>query len=271
MSPLPMKILLTGIPGPVSEAVLLELRKEPGLFEVHGVGSLSEPWSYADRVAGRALPPDRYHIADLCNFHDFLKIVEGMDIVIHLDDGVTDAQESSRAAVYNVFEASRQAAIRRVIYGSSAMVCLGYLQEEPYRSIRDHRWGDLPMALPMVTKTSVPRPIDRVASGKLWGEALGRIFADVHGLSVICIRWGWLEDPLNHPRAELSSLWCSRRDAAQLVKRCVLAPNDVKFDVFFGVSANHRRWVDIDDARSRVGYRPIDSVEEHGTMRIPAA
>jgi hypothetical protein len=48
----------------------------------------------------------------------------------------------------------------------------------------------------------------------------------------------------------------------QLVERSIRAPEDVKFDIFYGVSNNKHRWVDIDHAREVVGYIPQDSAEE---------
>jgi nucleoside-diphosphate-sugar epimerase len=264
----PTRVLITGVQGVIAGAVLADLRREVGRYEVYGVNRCANPWEYGDRVAGRALPQDRSRIADLSDIHAVRRAVEGMDVVLHLGEGGPDAAwrdvlTSNVVGTYNVFEACREASVRRVVYASSAMVCWGYMQDEPYRAIRERRLDDLPTALPMVTKTSAPRPADTYAASKLWGEALGRVYADVHGLSVLCLRFGWVDDQDTPWKPDLESLWCSQRDAAQLVRRCVEAPGDLRFDVFFGVSANLRRWVDIDDARDRVGYAPVDRVEEH--------
>ncbi|NQU96832.1 MAG: NAD(P)-dependent oxidoreductase, partial [Chloroflexi bacterium] len=48
------------------------------------------------------------------------------------------------------------------------------------------------------------------------------------------------------------------RDAAQIVERCVEAPDDVRFDVFYGVSDNRARFRDIEHAREVIGYVPED-------------
>ncbi len=263
----PTKVLITGVQGVIAGAVLADLRREVGRYEVYGLNRRANPWEYGDRVAGRALPQDRSRIADLSDIHAVRRAVEGMDVVLHLGEGSPDAEwrdvlTSNVVGTYNVFEACREASVRRVVYASSAMVCWGYMRDEPYRAIRERRPDDLPAALPMVTKTSAPRPVDTYAASKLWGEALGHVYADVHGLSVLCLRFGWVDDQDTPWNPDLASLWCSQRDAAQLVRRCVEAPDDLRFDVFFGVSANLRRWVDIDDARDRVGYAPVDRVEE---------
>jgi len=96
----------------------------------------------------------------------------------------------------------------------------------------------------------------------VWGEALGRVFADTHGLSVICIRIGGVEDedePL--PQGWSTAVWCSKRDVAQMVERAIQAPDDLRYDVFYAVSDNKWRWVDIGHGREVLGYVPQDSTE----------
>jgi hypothetical protein len=44
------------------------------------------------------------------------------------------------------------------------------------------------------------------------------------------------------------------------VERCVEAPDDLRFAIFFGVSDNRARFRDIAHARELVGYVPHDGV-----------
>jgi nucleoside-diphosphate-sugar epimerase len=97
----------------------------------------------------------------------------------------------------------------------------------------------------------------------VWGEALGRVYADVHGLSVICLRIGWVNEedrPHTYPWARAG--WCSQRDVAQLVERSIQAPDKVRFDIFYAMSGSKWNWVDIDHARKVIGYIPRDNAEE---------
>lgn len=55
--------------------------------------------------------------------------------------------------------------------------------------------------------------------------------------------------------------WLSRRDFAHLVE-CCLRDESVEYDVFYGVSDNSRRWVDLEHARDIVGFEPRDSADE---------
>jgi NAD+ dependent glucose-6-phosphate dehydrogenase len=48
----------------------------------------------------------------------------------------------------------------------------------------------------------------------------------------------------------------------QLVERCITAPEDLRFDIFYGLSANRWRWVDIEHARQVVGYESQDHGED---------
>ena len=59
-------------------------------------------------------------------------------------------------------------------------------------------------------------------------------------------------------------IWCSQRDIVQLIECCINAGEDVRFEIFYGMSDNKWRWVDIDNARRKVGYIPRDRAEGHG-------
>ena len=53
----------------------------------------------------------------------------------------------------------------------------------------------------------------------------------------------------------------THRDLVQLVRRCLEAPLDLRFAVFYGVSRNTWRIWDIEDAGSALGYAPVDDAE----------
>jgi nucleoside-diphosphate-sugar epimerase len=142
---------------------------------------------------------------------------------------------------YNAFEAARQAGVRKVIFTSTGQTVLNYGRGT---------WvsPDMPV-----------RPITIYACTKVFGEALGRHYSDVHGLSVICIRLCWFQgynSPLLRSMPEMHREWCSPRDLAQLVTRCLRT--DVRFAIFFGISNNTGRYFDITNARELVGYDPQD-------------
>src|SRR5947209_4452298 len=96
---------------------------------------------------------------------------------------------------------------------------------------------------------------------KVCGETLGRHYADRHGLSVLCVRIGAVvaEDRPTTPRH--FSVWCSQRDVAQVLEKCVTAPPQLHYEIFYAVSNNRRNYRDFSHARAVLGYEPRDSAD----------
>ena len=64
------------------------------------------------------------------------------------------------------------------------------------------------------------------------------------------------------PQWTIRSRPCSQRDIAQIIERCINAPDDLHYDIFYGVSDNKYHYVDIEHARKVLGYVPQDSTEK---------
>jgi uronate dehydrogenase len=94
---------------------------------------------------------------------------------------------------------------------------------------------------------------------KVFGEALGSLYADKYGLQVFCMRLGNVH-PLPVDKRRLS-IWMSPRDLAQLVSIGLEHP-EVRFEIVYGISANRRAWYDNSNAE-RLGYRPLDDSEPY--------
>src|SRR5207245_10993453 len=102
-----------------------------------------------------------------------------------------------------------------------------------------------------------PKPDSRYGVSKVFGEALGSLYADKYGMQVFMIRIGHVNPkPIDKRRL---SLWLSPRDLAQLVSIGIDHP-DIKFEIVYGISANKRAWYDNSNA-NRLGYRPQDDSE----------
>ena len=54
------------------------------------------------------------------------------------------------------------------------------------------------------------------------------------------------------------SVWCSQRDVADMLEKCIAAPDDVRYDVFYAVSNNRRSYRDLAHAREVLGDAPQD-------------
>jgi len=109
------------------------------------------------------------------------------------------------------------------------------------------------------------RPSGLYGASKAWGEALGRHYADAHGLSVIVLRIGRVreEDRPRQPRE--FTVYLSRRDVARMIERCLVAPATLRFEIFFVTSRNRWGYRDIEHARAVVGFEPVDAAEDHRT------
>ena len=105
----------------------------------------------------------------------------------------------------------------------------------------------------------VPRPDTRYGVSKVFGEAVGRLYADKYGLSVACLRIGTFRNPDRPADARQLLTWISHRDMVQLVRRCIDHPH-YHFVTVYGVSNNLRsRW---DNSNVKfLGYRPADDSE----------
>jgi uronate dehydrogenase len=196
--------------------------------------------------------------------------LQGMDAVVHLAANAVAHQSwpdvigPNIDAAINLFQASVEGGVKRVVYASSNHVMGGYQDEsEP----------------PRLTTDLPPRPGTRYqvegqlrdstpyAAAKLFGERLGKGYADAHGLSVIAVRIGWVRPGQN--RAQdippqrgqwFRLMWLSNRDFCQLMERCIVADLAVPFAVVNGMSANTgMRW-DLEYTRQQVGYEPRDDV-----------
>ena len=80
---------------------------------------------------------------------------------------------------------------------------------------------------------------------KVFGEALGSLYADKYGMEVFMMRIGNV-NPMPIDKRRLS-IWFSPRDLAQLVSIGIDHPG-IKFEIVYGISGNTRAWYDNSNA-----------------------
>jgi nucleoside-diphosphate-sugar epimerase len=205
--------------------------------------------------------------ADIADLDAIAPAFAGQDVVVHLAGfkGIEwdKLHQANVVGAYNVFEASRRAGVRRVIYASSGATISGWQKEEPYKAILEGRYDDVPPTWPMLTHETPIRSWSLYGSTKVWGEALARYFTETTELSIICLRIAVVTREDRPTSPEIAPVWCSQRDVAQMVERCITAPPDLRFDIFNVVSNNKWGFRDISHARDLVGYAPQDSAEDY--------
>ena len=105
------------------------------------------------------------------------------------------------------------------------------------------------------------RPEGVYGAAKVWGEALGRHFSDAHGLSVLCVRIGAVREVNKPINTGEYSTYLSHRDVVQMLQKCIDAPDDLKYDIFFALSDNKWGYRDLDHPREVIGFVPQDSAD----------
>jgi len=229
-----MHILITGAAGDVG-ARLRKLFK--GVYPQIRVSDIRKP---ADLGAG-----EEFVAADLADYGQVEKITAGIDGIVHLGGYSVEGPwemilKSNIVGCYNLFEAAYRAGVKRVVFASS-----------------NHAVGFYPREQKIGVNVTV-RPDSRYGVSKAFGEALGALYADKHGLRVTCIRIGNVNDkPLDKRRL---SIWIKPEDLAQLI-RIGLEHPDIRFEIFYGASDNEAAWWDNSNAH-RFGYRPQGRSED---------
>lgn len=248
----PPRVLVTGMSGLIGSALRARLDGRVPLRALNR----------------RDLPGVPCHRGDIADLGAIEPAFREIDVVVHLAAAAGGAvpwesiQRDNLAGTYNVFEAARRAGVKRVIFASSGATVTGYERDEPYASLVAGRYAGL-ARWPMLTHETPVRPAALYGVSKVYGEALGRQYADDHGLSVLCIRIGRVkaEDKPTTPRD--FSVWLSQRDCVQMLERAMAAPPELSFGIFFATSDNRWSYRDLAHARAALGFEPADRAEDH--------
>ena len=230
----PPRVLVTGAAGNIGSAVRDGFRGAYPFVRLTDVRDLP-----------RAGPGEEVVQADLSDFERALAVTAGVDVVVHLgaipgEDTFARLLAANVAATRNVFEAARRQGVRRVVFAST-----------------NHVTGFYPAAQRIGPDDPV-RPDTLYGVTKVFGEALGRLYADKFGLEVVCLRIGAFgERPSD---ANSARMWLSPRDGVQLVRRSVDSPG-VGFLVVYGASRVPDPFWENPNA-ARIGYEPEDRLDD---------
>ena len=248
------RILITGAAGRI--ALLAREALAPD-YDVTGVDMRPSPVHPEDAVADMkeldAIPP----------------LFRNKDVVVDFandpsgDLGWDDAYGNNILATFNSMRAAQEAGVSRYVYTSSNRATQGYEQDEPYASICRGAYEGIDLAtFPRITATMPVRPNGPYGIAKAAAEAAGRYMSDNHGMSVVCLRVGTMGREGEGPRDQRQfATTLTPRDARELYRCAVAAPDDLRFGIFYGVSNNKWNFWDIEDARKRIGYQPQDNME----------
>ena len=203
--------------------------------------------------------------ADIADLEAIRPAFVGKDVVVHLAAQLEGVPWESLArtnitGTYNIYEAARLEGVKRVVFASSGSTIRGWDLVAPYDALTSGRYEEVPETWPMLTHEMV-RPDGIYAATKIWGEVLGHYYSDAHGISVLCVRIGAVL-PENRPRniREMTA-YLSHHDVGNILHRCIEAPEDLKYDVFFATSRNKWGYRDLEHPRQVLGFEPRNSAE----------
>lgn len=238
------KVIVTGANGQVGEGLIPLLRKE---YDV--IATDIEKPEYED-IQNEVLNITKEN--DLDRFSD-------ADVLVHLAaDSKVEADwnsvlENNIEGVKKTLEAAKKYNVEQVIVASSnhAVGMWEEKEEDLYSQDND---------LMVHPREDEFRPDSYYGVSKVFGEALSKFFSEKHGLNIACVRIGNIIENDQIPDTDRDeAVWMSNQDFYRLVK-CIIEEG-VKYDIFFGVSDNQRRFWSLENTEA-IGFKPQDKGEE---------
>jgi uronate dehydrogenase len=232
-------ILLTGASGALGRMLARELGAAGYTLRLTDLAPFPDP-----------LPKGaRFIRADLNEALAVVRQAEGCSTIVHFGGNATEQPyetiiEPNIRGLYHIYEAARREGAR-VVFASSNHT-IGF-HERPQGNE-----GKLDFDCQF-------RPDGYYGLSKVYGELMGRLYWDKHGVENVNIRIGSCLPKPNNARG--LATWLSYPDLASCVIRCIEAAK-VGHAVIWGASNNPRSfWAK--DHRDRIGWQPKDTAETY--------
>jgi uronate dehydrogenase len=234
-------ILLTGAAGGVGTAL------RPRLLERYGKLRSSDITMFGPALAGEEIM-----IGDIADETFCDRIADGCSALIHLggrssEDSWEVIHRANIVGCFNMIDAARVAGVKRVVFASS-----------------NHAIGFHPVS-ERLDATARQRPDSLYGVSKAFGEDLGSLYADKHGLEVACLRIGSCFPQPTDVR-QLAT-WLSYADLFRLIVACLEAPK-LDFAVVYGASNNSRGYWD-NSKTPEIVFTPADSADAFAAQLAP--
>ncbi len=231
-------VVITGAAGRIGGYLRERLRRPGRVLRLLDTASPPDLLDHEDAYVGSAT--DRELVR---------RAVAGADAVVHLAGIPTEAPWAEILDVnvtgsQVVLHAAAEAGVRTVVVASSNHAA-GF-------------WAK-PADGSLLPDDVAPRPDSFYGWSKAAVEALGRLYHDRFGMTVVNLRIGWCSPhPVDRRGAEI---WLSPDDAGRLVE-AALAPAVTGFRTVWGVSANTTSWWSPAGGKT-IGYHPQDDSQAY--------
>jgi nucleoside-diphosphate-sugar epimerase len=230
----------------------------------------------------------KFVLGDINDVTKLTAAMKGCNAVVHLaaasslNSSWESVLENNIIGMKTTMEAARSIGVERIIFASSNHV-VGMYEVENAPEI--YELGKKKI----LSVDSEIRPDSFYGVSKAFGEQVGRYYSETGGPKFIALRIGALvqeDNPYAHAERgvlsgtwkrnssyytqkvnRLKSLWISKRDFVQIVDLCLFydGPN---FNIFYALSDNPRRWLDIEHTKTALGYQPEDNAEDWKSPEI---
>jgi uronate dehydrogenase len=234
-TPLFNRLLLTGAAGGLGRELRRRLKPHCAVLRLSDIAALGAA------ALGEELMP-----APLEDAAAVLALLAGVDAVVHLggisvEGPFAPILQANIVGVYNLYEAARRHAVKRVVFASSNHVTGFYRQDEVIDALKP------------------VRPDGHYGLSKAFGENCAQFYFDRYGIETVSLRIGSsFPEPADR---RMLSTWMSYDDLERLVLASLAAPV-VGHSVIYGISDNASSWYDNTPAK-HIGYRPQDSSEPY--------
>ncbi len=227
------RLLLTGAAGGLGRQLRPRLKAHCTHLRLSDIADL-----------GTAAPGEELAPAALERADDMLRLLAGVDAVVHLGGVSVEGPfepilQANIVGAYNLYEAARLQGVKRIVFASSNHVTGFYKQSET-----------IDARMPV-------RPDGHYGLSKAFGENLAQFYFDRYGVETVSLRIG-SSFPEPKDRRMLAT-WLSFDDLERLVVASLTAPV-VGHTVIYGMSDNTTTWWDNTAAR-HIGYRALDTSE----------
>jgi uronate dehydrogenase len=227
-------ILLTGASGNLGRMLAKALAAEGFTLRLTDIAPFPDP------VPAGA----KFTRVDLSDGVGLLRLAEGCGTILHFG-GISTEQPFETVigpnirGLYHVYEAARREQARVVFASSNHSI--GFHERTETIDADDEFLPDGFYGL-----------------SKAYGELMGRLYWNKHGVESVFIRIGSaFPEPID---ARMLATWLSYPDLARLINRCV-ATDRVGCGVVWGASKNERMTWWGKDTRATLGWEPRDSAD----------